>query len=744
MKKQQFIPVIFLSIAINLFSITANSQSCQELIWEDQFEGSSVDQTKWNIEVNAKGGGNAEKQYYTDRPENIKVENGYLTITALKENYLGSEYTSARINSKNKGDWKYGRMEAKIKLPKGQGIWPAFWMLSTEEKFGEWPASGEIDIMENIGSKPDQIIGTLHYGPVWTFKNDTAFLADPDIFHTYSVQWTPDSIEWFVDNVSFSILRSEDIVDENNVSRWYQFQEKFYMILNLAVGGNWPGDPDGTTKFPQELVVDYVKVYGIAADQEISALNPAYANAKNVQYSLTDIPGATYNWSVPSEASIVAGQGTHLISVDWGCTTGNVSVEIQSSCGTNTISKAITFDTPFITGDTTVYQDQKAVVFSVPDMNNTTYTWTFPAGTIIQSGDGTHEISVNWPCSAGNVNVVIENSCATSNPQLKVNLLTPSIKGPLKVSESSVGVEYFIDSIPGYTYFWTVPNDAAIPSGQNTHLIHVDFGISSGEIKASLTNTCGTLDYTLNIVLTDTILLCNHESTVLNFLGWSGSTFEIVDNHQQNSYNNSTKIGKGFKTSSKWSGIYAQLNYSLDITRHKSFSVKILGPKTGNVLFKLEKYINNATVDSKEVLAPYTTAGEWQELKFDFSSVIFEGINRITIFYDFNVATQNYFYFDDINFLPVVSTSINSPEKNSNKIAVFPVPAKERIFIDILDGDLKMSNYRLISVSGKVLINNKFNGKFTNEIDISSIQPGMYFLEIQSENEKFIRKVIVE
>ena len=235
-----------------------------ELVWSDEFNGPNIDTSKWSHEVNGDGGGNNELQYYTARTNNSFIENGHLVIQALKENYNGKAYTSARLRTLNKGDWTYGRFEARMKLPYGQGLWPAFWMLPTDWVYGGWAASGEIDIMENIGSEPSRVHGTLHYGGSW--PNNTYSGAPYDLpsgnvystFHTYAVEWEPGQFRWYVDGVHYQTQTS-----------WYSdagaypapFNQRFHMLLNVAVGGNWPGSPNGSTVFPQRMEVDYVRVY---------------------------------------------------------------------------------------------------------------------------------------------------------------------------------------------------------------------------------------------------------------------------------------------------------------------------------------------------------------------------------------------------------------------------------------------------------------------------------------------------
>jgi len=229
------------------------SSSTYSLVWQDEFDGVTLDTTKWNYEVNGNGGGNNELQYYTNFPENCYVKDGSLIIKALKMNYKGKLYTSARINTNNKGDWKYGKFEIRAKLPYGQGLWPAIWMLPTDWVYGGWPMSGEIDIMEELGQNPGKVYGTIHYGNPHAQQGGSYVLTDHDFsksFHVFSIEWSCTEIDWYVDGVKYF---------QAFISK--PFDQKFHFVLNVAVGGNWPESPDSTTTFPQQMVVDYVKVY---------------------------------------------------------------------------------------------------------------------------------------------------------------------------------------------------------------------------------------------------------------------------------------------------------------------------------------------------------------------------------------------------------------------------------------------------------------------------------------------------
>lgn len=235
-----------------------------DLVWSDEFDGAAgtaPDPANWNHETGDHGWGNHELQNYTDSRANSALDGqGNLVITARQE--ADGSYTSARITTQNKVEHSFGRIEARIKIPTGQGVWPAFWMLGADFPQTPWPDSGEIDIMENVGHEPGTVHGTVH-GPGYfggggigaSYHHPTGG-AFTDDFHVYAVDWSPGSITWSVDGVPFNTLTAADV----GGNPWV-YDQSFFMILNVAVGGEWPGYPDGSTRFPQEMVIDYVRVY---------------------------------------------------------------------------------------------------------------------------------------------------------------------------------------------------------------------------------------------------------------------------------------------------------------------------------------------------------------------------------------------------------------------------------------------------------------------------------------------------
>lgn len=256
-------------------SITWDSREW-ELVWSDEFEGEAgtpIDADSWTCEIGGEGWGNNELEYYTDRVENVSLDgDGNLAIVAREENpedyschYGECEYTSARCITQDKVEFTYGRVEARLRVPYGQGIWPAFWMLGADFPGNPWPNSGEIDVMENVGFEPRRVYGTLH-GPGYSGSNGigAGYSISEDFsddFHVFAIDWDPDAIRWYVDGVLHNTITPSDL---NN--RTWVYDHDFFMILNVAVGGYWPGYPDETTEFPQTMLVDYVRVYTLAAD----------------------------------------------------------------------------------------------------------------------------------------------------------------------------------------------------------------------------------------------------------------------------------------------------------------------------------------------------------------------------------------------------------------------------------------------------------------------------------------------
>lgn len=294
-----FLCVGFLVISSCSTSETQTVAQFENLIWQDEFDiDGQPNPANWdyNIGTGENGWGNGELQYYTDRPENVTVQNGMLIITVREESYEGSDYTSARLLTKGKFEQKYGRFEARMRLPSGKGLWPAFWMLGNnievesddDTSTYQWPFCGEIDIMENKGSNPTIVSGAVH-GP--GYSGGTPILKEYDLvnervdseFHVYGIEWGPDYVNFYIDDVLYNQITPDDIPNisipdfyqdvftdsleyslyEEKWNQWV-YDHPFFMLLNVAVGGGFDGPPNSETVFPQTLLVDYVRVYNDA------------------------------------------------------------------------------------------------------------------------------------------------------------------------------------------------------------------------------------------------------------------------------------------------------------------------------------------------------------------------------------------------------------------------------------------------------------------------------------------------
>ena len=241
-----------------------SSDTTYKLAWSDEFNGATgaaIDSSKWTYDVGGNGWGNSELEYYTSGAANASLDgNGNLVITAKQQSMNGMNYTSARIKTQGLISWTYGRIEARIKIPKGQGMWPAFWLLGTDISSNPWPACGEIDVVENIGKEPNIIHGSMH-GPGYSGGSGPTAqtsLSAPvgDAFHIFAIEWEQNVIRWYVDNTLYSTKTPSNIPTGAN----WVYAHPFFIILNVAVGGTWPGNPDSSTVFPQQMLVDYVRV----------------------------------------------------------------------------------------------------------------------------------------------------------------------------------------------------------------------------------------------------------------------------------------------------------------------------------------------------------------------------------------------------------------------------------------------------------------------------------------------------
>ena len=318
-----------------LGSFTRTTAQCYQLVWADEFNGTSLDLSKWTQITGSDGSTapDAELQYYTSSTNNTKVENGLLKIIALNDGFGGRAYTSGRMQSKNMGDWLYGKFEARIKVPVAQGMWPAFWMLPTDNTYGVWPQSGEVDIMETVGKEATRNSASVHTSNtgIGSPKTNTTKYTLPtgtfaDEFHVFSMEWSPNLMTFYVDGNLYATETNSTI----SPFPWV-FDKRFYVLLNVAVGGLWAGAPDATTTWPQTMSVDYVRVYQKIQDVAVTGKTLVETDAAAVSYAVPSVAGMTYQWSV-ANGTLVSGQGSPQITVNWAKTNGTVSVTMNDGC----------------------------------------------------------------------------------------------------------------------------------------------------------------------------------------------------------------------------------------------------------------------------------------------------------------------------------------------------------------------------------------------------------------------------
>ncbi|GGR80050.1 carbohydrate binding domain-containing protein [Deinococcus sedimenti] len=343
---------VLLPLTLLLGACTQTDASTTTPVWQDEFNASSLDTSKWGYQTGngfmagsdyVTGWGNNELEYYTDRASNVRVEGGNLVITARKEKFTGPagtttgtfDWTSGRVRTAGKFSRTYGRFEIRAKFPKGRGLWPAIWMLPEEPSpYASWAANGELDIAEGWGSKPTELAQTIHYGGVWpnnvysgatvNFPNEGTM----DQWHTYAVEWTPGKIQWFIDGKMTSektqwwSAKNNPPSSDADLNAWpAPFDRPFYLLLNLAVGGNFDGNPDATTPTEAQMLVDYVRVYGM--QNETASAGPR--------------PDMTYPWTPkPARPALADGNLVYNGSFDLPDTDPLVKTDTTSLPGVTT------------------------------------------------------------------------------------------------------------------------------------------------------------------------------------------------------------------------------------------------------------------------------------------------------------------------------------------------------------------------------------------------------------------------
>lgn len=670
-------------------------QAGWRLVWQDDFTGNHISEQHWSHEVNCSGGGNNEFQCYTDRPENSYVNNGLLHIVA-REEYPGGftgpalldddpaypgppetwrtqPYTSARLRTKDKFDFTYGRVEVRARLAGGQGMWPAVWMLPTDWVYGGWPSSGEIDIVEgvNLGIWGDEVHGTLHYGlpwPQWENHGQTLTMGDnpADDFHVYAIEWEADEIRWYVDGVHYQTQQS---------SGWYNyiwqgqdegfqvatprapFDQRFHLIMNLAVGGDWPGAPDTGWPEDREMLVDYVRVYQChQPDEKPRRHQQGYEGA--------------------------------------GCATVDPSVSVHADIGTPGVNEYLLFDQG---PETLVLDAQGSPLENTPVPGQWPPAWE--SGNVVQSVGDTWDVQFNGP---GNVFLTSQDMSGVEGVDNGLALAGGSgwnINGELhfdmRVHDASPGARLLVkmDS------FWPNLGQVEItlpPADGEWYPVSVRVAdiianpLDQGALDVSNVNNLFVLEQAVpgewvSVELDNIALQCAYntepeswqmdqscslepriasaplESPVgfegpsisYTFVNFDGGAVWLVDNPDA-AGNDSGKVAIMQKYPGQhWGGTTLSLNRQVPVPDGASFSMKVWSQREVNVLFKLEAALPGE--GAMEVSATHGGTG-WEELQFDFGATpTLSQTDRLTLIFDLGIMgaadtdPANWtFYFDDI------------------------------------------------------------------------------------------------
>ncbi|MFT7314761.1 MAG: beta-glucanase (GH16 family) [Paraglaciecola sp.] len=679
------------------------------MVWNDEFDGSSIDANNWTHEVNCIGGGNNEEQCYTDSVDNSFVGEGTLKIVA-KPAEEGAEqpYTSARLNTRYKADFKYGRFEMRAKLPQGQGTWPAFWMLPTDYVYGQWPKSGEIDIMEAVnlkvadaeGNVESNVHGTLHYGTSAAERKSSGKayalpeMANPaDDFHTYAIEWQEGEVRWYVDGYLYQTqMASEvrynskgealglvhrgwfaeffDIATGQPKTHWDEtpFDQDFHLLLNLAVGGDWPSNVNDTgidaSAFAdgQTYEVDYVRVYECS-------INPTYGNGCETvrrdykEEASEDLPNGAL---VTGEAPIPTPPSSGIaVPITIFADEVNLGWPLWDCCGGTT--PEVLFDDA----------EHEAVVEFIIENND---------GTVLGFNSRLSDSGVAFDASpmltTGTVSfdmkVVAAPTTAGSNWLLKMESAdATTTTGDVALSSSVEGVNPVVGQWQTYTFTLKSLSDLGLDLGAIDVLMIFPtwqtgegaiYRVDNVKIQESGSNSISDFE---------------NAADSYAFTDFDGGITTILANPDASGINTSAQVVKMEKSAGQaWGGTTFALGESIDLLGDAVFTIKVWSQRAVPVLFKLE----GADGGLAEVSITHGGTG-WEELTYDFTGTIDE-LTGITLIFDLGTmgdvegdATNWTFYFDDINLgLP------GSPGENVNSISDFENAADSYAFTDFDGG----------------------------------------------------------
>lgn len=676
--KKAFYTLILIALPI----LTMAQNECYQLVWFDEFDyQGKPDPAKWGYDTGGSGWGNGEAQYYTNRIDNSFVENGVLTIAAKKEEYGGKSYTSARLITKNKGDWKYGRVEVMAKIPPGRGSWSAIWMLPTDWEYGGWPESGEIDIMEHVGYDANRIHGTVHTG-AYNHSSNTQKGASRIIssshteFHLYSIEWFEDRMDFYIDDLKYFTFNNE-----NATSDEWPFDKRFHLLLNIAVGGSWGGAQGiDNTIFPASMEVDYVRVYQYYENLEISGKSIIEENETALTFETTLFDNLNYSWTVPDGVQIVNGQGTNKIEVNWNDLSGQVEVSID----------------PGLDCDPTVLSNEVVVPKT-------------PVGDVFIVDDFEADLSSNWLTQSPDINLASANGSfevnykVTSSTNLSFEFDSPMnlenhgiIKFPLKLNEDapnnpeiSVAFEDYLGNKTSSNFLTFTP----IKDGKY-HIYSFDYhqlwSIVNPAVKGQAISR---LHFTLNF-------------------GTSGFSIPEILIYRSNvqadiPQNFSVELIEGSQYTINWNDVNHAFAYNL----YQSKSADGTYVKVQN---KIRSDSNPSVLELK--------ANNFYKL----SAVNNHAESELTMAREASTITG-------------ISDKVEQSCFN-----VYPNPTSSNTFNVQLESDMKIQRIFLHDINGKEIKLNVIKNRSILDISIAQkLDPGLYFVSIISDTEVISKSILI-
>lgn len=695
--KQFCLAVLFL-----LLPFIKTQAQCNTLVWSDEFNGTTVDLTKWqSISGNGCpslcGFGNAEAQRYDPNQATIVKEgtNSYLNIEAKyapSSQFPDQPYASSKLTTEGKYSLKYGRVEARMKLSNGQGAWPAFWMLPVN---GNWPYTGEIDIMEAKHRNPQSIDGTIHYDGNGYHFTGRSYSSPTDLssdFHVYAVEWGPNYIKWFVDDILFHTATPNTTVNGG----WPFNDNQFYIILNLAVGSagtpytsvNGAGVAPVPGDFPAKLQVDYVRVYDGSFKYAVTGDNKVYQNETSKTYSVNAIAGATYNWIVPAGATIASGQGTNSITVNWGTSGGDVSVAATvSGCNVNTYKLAVTTEPAlpvekihedFQSNRNVLYPVKTGVLTeAVANPSATGINTSALVGKYVRNSSELYDV-----LNIRNVTITNANDYVYGRKRLSFDIYTSAPVGTkismqLENSNVTTATNYPLGRHSGFKATTTVQNKWETIEFEFEKVIDPNtstLAINNVVILFESNSNSGATYYFDNLLtkaapekpIIATDVLQNYDGANKIIKGTTTGTYSVVANPGTNSVNSSANVAKYVRNASEqYDVLFFNTQTSIeDAGLFKNQTNKIMidvyttAPIGTVVSMNFENSAtslpaNYPTGRNSNYVAITTKQNQWETLTFYYNSSPDAGtsnlaVNQMVLLFNSGSYTSDTYYFDNI------------------------------------------------------------------------------------------------